>query len=218
VRTTRFFFFGTILLFLITAPPVHAADGDWLLAFPVDDGHRAYGRVIGQLAAQSLVDPNSRGTNVVESYRCISLSTWGFSSETFSFSKTSNSETTNQSSWECTWEVKEWSGRSGHTNTPVVILHGVLNGATALELLTKLQQQEVFSHSGIVRAEFPDRSKPFVVTADASDLIIERWSKMSYLCIMRPGLYETHHEESVRKFARFCYETSTKLESEQHKR
>ena len=204
--------YSAFLGLLVAVTPVRAADGDWLLKFPIWEEHRPYHQILGQLAGQPLLYRDSKATNVVESYRCISLSSWGFKSVTFDFLKPSSCQATNESGMRCDCEIKEWLSLTND----VITNRFALNGKIAEELLKQIEVQDIFSQPEISRFEIPDLSsrKPVTVSIDASDIILERWTKLSYMCIMRPGMFATYHEEFIKKYANFCFDSATKLKNE----
>ena len=187
-----------------------AGDTNWLWTFPIGEGHERYRQVLNRIARQPLLsDPHSQVANAVESYRCISMSNWGGWVVALNFTKKFNEHPGGPDLLECVFETHQWSSGTNDLTT----YREVIKGEAAENLRVKLQEQSIFSDSQVVGRQIPDRSKPLVITADGPDVIIERRTKTSYLCVVREGLYDSYKEKSVSEFISFCYDTSTRLKN-----
>jgi hypothetical protein len=80
------------------------------------------------------------------------------------------------------------------------------------KLLQKLSGHAIYSKPESLKYKTPDPPRTF--TTDAGDIIIERWTGTSYSRIMRPGVFDSYHEEVVKDFVKLCYESRDEIKKE----
>jgi hypothetical protein len=207
-----------VLLLNVAVAELYAADGDWLLNYPLDTGHRTERRVLDKLAPQplfsSFTNPpseshlayytNLAGSNVVDSYRYLGLSSWGFHARTFTFTKAMVGESTNKSAVICHIECKDWENEGF-----ILVFRGKLGPVESGKLLQELSGHAIYSMPASLTYKTPDRLSS--ITVDAADVIIERWTGTSYSCIMRPGIFDSDHEGVIKDFGRLCYDSGEQV-------